>query len=142
MAIVQVVLRNKPGERQRLVAALHDYARLHHLPAGVLQAADLALEEHLTNVMHHAYADAQDLPVQVRLALEPERLLIEVTDEGQAFNPLEAPEIDPSLPLKQKPVGGLGIHLIRHCMDELRYERQEGKNILRMWKRLDCAAKA
>ena len=110
------------------------------MPAVVVRAADLALEEHLTNVMNYAYDDAQPHQIRVRLAVEQGHLLIEVEDDGKPFNPLQASEVDTSVPLEQKPIGGLGIHLMRRFMDELHYHREGNRNVLGMRKRLDPPA--
>jgi anti-sigma regulatory factor (Ser/Thr protein kinase) len=134
---VEIVLTNQPGERQRLVSALETFARDNDLAAPVRQAADLALEEHVTNVLRYAYGDAQSRPVLVRLELENGFLLVEVEDEGKPFDPLKRPDVDTSIPLEDKPVGGLGIYLIRKFMDEVKYRREGNKNILTMRKRLD-----
>ena len=133
---LQVVLKNKPEEKRKLLAALQEFARAEHLPARVLQAADLALEELLTNLMTYAFDDTLSHEIVVRCAVDQDHLTIEVEDDGTPFNPLLNPEVDTSVPLKDKPIGGLGIHLIRKFMDELNYRREAGKNILRMRKRL------
>lgn len=116
--------------------ALQEFAREHNLPAKVLQAVDLALEEHLTNVMTYGYEEAAPRDVRIRLTVDGGWVQVEVEDDGRPFNPLAAPRVDTSLPLEEKPVGGLGIHIIRQFMDELDYHRTGGKNILRMRKQI------
>jgi len=59
-----------------------------------------------------------------------------VEDDARPFNPLERAPVDTTVPLDQKPLGGLGIHMIRHSMDELEYRRDGGRNILTMRKRI------
>jgi anti-sigma regulatory factor (Ser/Thr protein kinase) len=135
---VEIILTNKPEEKPRLVAALEQFAQANRLPRAVVQAADLALEEHLTNILHYAYDDSRPHEILVRFALEQGQLQVEVEDSGKPFNPLDRPEADISLPLESKPIGGLGIHLIRRFMDEVRYRRERDKNILHMRKRLDA----
>jgi anti-sigma regulatory factor (Ser/Thr protein kinase) len=135
---LEIVLTNRPEERRRLLRALEVFAAEHRLPAKVLQAADLALEEHLTNVLHYAYADAALHEIRVRLSCDERAFLVEVEDDGQAFNPLDAPPVDTYVPLEERPVGGLGIHLMRKFMDTLDYRREGGRNILRMTKRLEA----
>ena len=133
---MEIVLTNQPGHRQELLTALDTFARENDVAASVRQAADLALEEHLTNVLHYAYQDSGRHEIRVRLELEQGYLVIEIEDDGKAFDPLSPPEVDTSLPLDQKPMGGLGIHLIRKFMDEVRYRREANKNILHLRKRL------
>ena len=133
---MEIILKNKAEERQKLLAALEQFALAHHLPPKALQAADLALEEHLTNVLNHAYSDRLAHEIIVRLSADEQWLQIEVEDDGQPFDPTARPEVDLSIPLEKRPIGGLGVHLMRRFMDELEYRRVADRNVLRMRKRL------
>lgn len=133
---MEIVLHNRPGEKQRLVGALEAFTAEHGLPAKVHQAAELALEEHVTNVVNYAYTDNAPHEIRVRLSCDACALYVEVEDDGKAFNPLTAPQVDTSVPLERRPVGGLGIHLMRQFMDTLEYRREGGRNILRLTKHL------
>jgi serine/threonine-protein kinase RsbW len=59
-----------------------------------------------------------------------------VVDDGPEFDPLAVPDADTTLPLEERPIGGLGITLVRRLMDEAEYERREGRNRLRLRRRL------
>ena len=134
---MELILKNTLEEKQRVLPALEEFAREHQLPPKVLQAADLALEEHLTNVIAYAYDDHASHDILVRLTLGKQQMVIEVEDDGHLFNPLLRPLVDTSLPLAEKVIGGLGVHLIRKLMDEVDYRREAGKNVLRMRKKID-----
>jgi anti-sigma regulatory factor (Ser/Thr protein kinase) len=134
---LEIVLTNRPEEQPRLLRALQVFAADHRLPAKVLQAAELALEEHVTNVLKYAYADTAPHEIRVCLSCDGGALYVEVEDDGRAFNPLEAPPVDTSIPLEERSIGGLGIHLMRRFMDTLDYRREGSRNILRMTKRLE-----
>jgi anti-sigma regulatory factor (Ser/Thr protein kinase) len=133
---LELILQNRPEEKQRLLSALEEFSEQHHLSPVAVQAADLALEEHLTNVMAYAYEDAAPHDIRIRLGVENQWLQIEIEDDGVAYDPLSRPPVDTSLPLEEKPIGGLGVHLIRSLMDEVDYRREAGRNILRMRKRV------
>ena len=77
------------------------------------------------------------IDVVKRLWLDQDLLSIQVADDGVAFNPLLAPEPDLDLAIDQRPVGGLGIHLMRTMMDDLEYKRVNGQNLLTVRKRVD-----
>ncbi len=115
--------------------ALERFAREHRLPKEVVNAADLALEEHLTNLISYGFEDNQAHEIKVRFSVGAD-LILEVEDDGRAFNPLKWPEPDTSLPLERRPIGGLGIHLMRRFMDDLEYHSEGGKNRLCMRKHL------
>ena len=131
---MEFFLTGKPGERGRFVAAFENFCRWFEVPESARQAADLALEEHLTNVLNYGFSDGEERWVAVRLIVDNKALHAQVSDTGKAYDPLSEPLVDTSIPLEEKPIGGLGIYLMRQSMDELTYVREEGRNVLRMTK--------
>jgi anti-sigma regulatory factor (Ser/Thr protein kinase) len=71
----------------------------------------------------------------VYLGLESGSVVLAVEDDGVPFNPLQAQEVDIGTPPEERRVGGLGIHIVRNVMNELKYTRQDGRNRLVMRKR-------
>lgn len=132
---VKFVLSGIVGERRRFVEAFEEFCQTNLVSDAVRQAADLALEEHLTNVLGYGFDPGVTKHASVELDVIDNCLHVEVADTGKPFNPLDAPPVDTSLPLDEKPIGGLGVHLMRQFMDELSYTRADGRNILRMTKR-------
>jgi anti-sigma regulatory factor (Ser/Thr protein kinase) len=96
----------------------------------------LAIEELVTNCIKYGYDEAAGHGVDVVLSVDEGTLGIEVTDRGRAFNPLEQPPPDLSSAMEDRPIGGLGIHLLRQLADEMRYERRNGTNRLVLTKRI------
>lgn len=90
--------------------------------------ANLALEELVTNCIKYGYADAAQHVIEVELKLSATEMVLTVTDDGLPFNPLAQPEPDTSLPVEDRPIGGLGIHLLRKMSDRMEYERRGEKN--------------
>jgi serine/threonine-protein kinase RsbW len=91
---------------------------------------ELVLEEVLTNVIHYAYPEGAG-DVEVGCAIEgDEKFCFCVTDWGIPFNPLERPDPELGEDISDRQVGGLGIYLVRHLVDQLHYHRQEGGNTL------------
>ena len=104
-----------------------------------LHKVQLAIEEYLTNVFKYAFDKQENNQVKVRWQLEKGDLVVEFEDEGRPFNLLEFPAPDLTVPLDQRPIGGLGIHMIRRSMDRVEYNRSGGKNIVVMSKRVKTA---
>jgi anti-sigma regulatory factor (Ser/Thr protein kinase) len=125
-----------PGERQRLLAAFERFVTDHQLPAPVAQAADLALEEHLTNLLTHGHQAAAEHEIEIRLSIEAGELKLEVSDDATPFDPRSHPPPDLTLPLEERPIGGLGIHMILKLMTRVAYARVDGRNTFTMWRKL------
>jgi anti-sigma regulatory factor (Ser/Thr protein kinase) len=92
------------------------------------------LEEIVTNVICHGCCDGSHASIEVELALQPDELVMTVEDSATPFDPLQAPAPDLEAALEDRPIGGLGVHLVRKLMDRVTYERRDGKNRLVMSK--------
>lgn len=89
---------------------------------------DLVLEELLVNVARYAYQPGTG-DVEVAYSVESDgKLLVQITDKGPIFNPLEKDQPDLSGPLEDRPIGGLGIFLVRELVDSLSYRREQDRN--------------
>lgn len=129
-------LKNQLKEIQLLAEAVELYGEENGIPAKTLFQVNLALDELLTNTISYGYPEGGEHEILVSNILTGEReLRIEIHDDGKVFNPLEAEEPDTSQGIDERPVGGLGIHLVRQMMDEIEYRREGKQNILVMKKK-------
>jgi anti-sigma regulatory factor (Ser/Thr protein kinase) len=95
----------------------------------------LAIEEIATNCIKYGYDGAKNHVIEVKLSLSgSDVLVVTVVDDGHPFNPLEAREPDLSVPVEERPIGGLGIYLLRQLCDRMEYVREGGKNKLTLRK--------
>jgi len=116
------------------ISAFSEFVRGGASAAGVsedeFQKLDLVLEEILINVARYAYSP-QTGAVEVAYApAGPCKLRVEIADSGRVFNPLEADPPDLSRGLADRPIGGLGVFLVRSMVDSIDYRREEERNIL------------
>jgi serine/threonine-protein kinase RsbW len=132
-----------PATDAGIKAALEALERLwaeQGLSRAVTWPVDVSLDEVLANVVRHGLEGRGDSArVDVELVLEqgdPPRCEVRVADDGPEFDPLGAPAPDTSLAIDERPIGGLGIELVRRLMDEVQYERRDGRNHLRLVRRL------
>lgn len=95
---------------------------------------NLALEEAVVNVMNYAYPKDTKGDILIDARTDDDRLKFVITDQGVAFDPTAKDEVDTSLSAEERPIGGLGIHLVRQLMDNIEYERKDGSNILTLSK--------
>jgi anti-sigma regulatory factor (Ser/Thr protein kinase) len=131
---IDLTLLNRATEIPRVQDQLEQFAATHHIPDRKLHEVQVALEESLTNILHYGHDDDAEHQIQVAIRLAASELRIQVQDDGKPFNPLERPEPDISKPIEDRPVGGLGIHMMRKSLDGMEYRRENGKNILVMIK--------
>lgn len=102
-------------------------------PDTLVFKVNLVLEELGLNILSYGGEEGRVPEVEIVLISEDDLLTIEVTDDGQPFNPLEdTAEPNVGSAIEQRSIGGLGVHLVRTLMDELYYERAEGRNYLKM----------
>jgi len=91
----------------------------------------LAFEELVRNVMRHAYGGSDPTrEIDVELNQEERAICLCVEDDGPPFDPTAAPEADTAAPVEKREEGGLGIHLVRAMVSEMRYERRGDHNIV------------
>lgn len=96
---------------------------------------NLALEEAVVNVMEYAYPKGVGY-VYITVESEGDSILFTLKDKGLPFDPTKKEEVDTTLPAEQRPIGGLGIHLVRRIMDEIVYDYKDGMNILKLKKNI------
>ena len=117
-------------------AAFTEFAETHAVPSEVRRPVQVALDELLANEISHGLAGRGGGSVTIEVSLEEERMAVTLTSDGPAFDPFRQDAPDTSLPVEERPIGGLGLHLVQKLMDEVRYERRDGKNVILMVKLL------
>lgn len=103
------------------------------LPEEAAFAVRLAAEEACQNVISHAYPGAEPGPVALSIAREGDAVTVTIEDRGVPFDPAAAPAPDLAAPAEERALGGLGWHLVRQVMDEVRHEALPGggnRNVL------------
>ena len=99
---------------------------------------DVAVDELLSNIIRYAYgSETGTVTVRVVTQLEPKALILTFLDQGAPFDPLaeERPDTT-SLPARERPMGGLGLYLVRSLVDEITYARRDGQNVLTVHKEI------
>lgn len=129
-------LRNDPSETRHIADWVEDFVSRAGLSREVQNALDLSLVEWVSNVISYAFDDSREHWILIRLTKAETEVRVEIEDDGREFNPLTHPAADTSAPLESRPIGGLGIHMIRRLVDALEYRRDHGRNTLTLVKRL------
>ena len=134
---LNVTLVNRLEEIGRLATLIERFGEANHLSVELIYAFNLSLDEILTNVMSYGFTDTREHPIDVRLRIDNGELEAEVRDPGRPFNPLNVPPPNLDAPLDERPIGGLGLHIVREMMDRLEYRHVDGRNVLTLAKRIE-----
>jgi serine/threonine-protein kinase RsbW len=127
-------LKNDLSELASLTRHLEGFAASAGLSREVLFRLNLALEEVFTNIVSYGYADDAVHTVYFTLSQEDSVMTFRITDDGTPFDPLSVAPPDTVCPLNERQTGGMGLTLIRHCMDHIEYRRHGDRNVLIMTK--------
>jgi anti-sigma regulatory factor (Ser/Thr protein kinase) len=126
------------NELAELPAAL-DWLEAALRAAGVGEAVvgelRLVAEEGLSNVIKYAYADSARHAIEVMVEVGGGEVHLVLRDGGRPFDPMAAPAPDLDGPIERRPVGGLGILLLKTLVDRADYRREGGANVLRLVRR-------
>ena len=129
-----LTLHNEIGQISLLPAFVDEVVRASKLDPAQKDSLNLALEEAITNVILYAYPEGTDGLVLLDAAVAENGVSFTITDKGKAFDPTARKEVDINASVEDRPIGGLGIHLVRRIMDRVRYERIGEKNVLYLTK--------
>jgi serine/threonine-protein kinase RsbW len=135
-AAFQMMIGSGSEEVAAVLSAFSRYAADARLPDAVRRDLLVVLDELLANVVMHGVGAQPDGMVRVEVHSGHDRVAVVVTDNGPPFDPLARASPDTALGVDDRPIGGLGIHLVRHLVDHARYVREDGHNILTLTKRL------
>ena len=129
-ARLDLTLQNQRDEVARMAVAVDRFARDTEMSDEDLHNIHLILDELVINVIKYAFHDNQPHTIGVTLALSGRRLTMTVEDDGASFDPTAHPEPDLEIPIDERPIGGLGIHIVRSLSDSVTYRRNGRRNTL------------
>ena len=102
----------------------------------ILYDIQLAVDEACTNIISHGYADLDPGSIILDLDIDPDKIIITLTDFGHAFEPSSAPVPDVDAPIEERELGGFGLFFIQQSVDEMNYQVTEDGNKMTLIKYL------
>jgi anti-sigma regulatory factor (Ser/Thr protein kinase) len=130
-----LAILNKIEELNNVVAFLEVLEEEWEISPAHTISINLVLEEALTNVIFYAFEKGVESEILIDLTMEGTLMTIIITDEGRPYDPTQKNDPDINLSAEDRPIGGLGIFLIKQIMDEISYERIGSKNQFTMVKK-------
>ena len=103
----------------------------------ITMSLNLAIEEAVVNVMNYAYPEGTVGYVDIEAEADDDFVTFVISDTGKPFDPTQKDEVNIALSVEERPIGGLGIHLVRRMMDEISYRYADHRNILTLRKRIN-----
>jgi serine/threonine-protein kinase RsbW len=135
---IELTLRNNPADISVVRSALDHFGAEERIPGKVLIEMQVVLDEIVSNVIKYAWPEGGSHEFLVRLTIDDTTVGVEVVDDGQAYDPRDAPV--PASSGRRRPPGGLGVHLIKQLVDFVEYERVDEHNRVSLRKRFVVTA--
>lgn len=121
----------------RVTAAFDAFAEERALSPLLIGSVQVVLDELLSNTVKAGYPAGGPGTIEATFDVADGRLHVTLVDDGVEFDPLAREDPDLAAPLEERPIGGLGIYLVKQLMDDVAYERRDGWNRLRLAKKLE-----
>ncbi len=131
---IKITLKNNLAEIERMAGWVQDFGRENWPSEELVWQIRLVLEEVVTNIISYGYEHQADHFIEVQIVDSEEAVALSVRDDACPFNLLEHPVPDLEIPLEDRKIGGMGIHMVRQIMDTIDYQREAGENRLLMQK--------
>ena len=128
--VKSLVISNQINELARVEVFLEELGEQWDLNIALVYSINLSIEEALTNIISYGYDDDGSHEITIDFSKNGPILSISIIDDGHAYDPTLREDPDISLSAEERPIGGLGIFLIKKLMDHVEYQRKENKNYL------------
>lgn len=132
----KIELKNDLSELDHLCQNCESIGESFGMSKKLIFEMNLALDELFTNIISYGFQDDKEHIIKIEIKAEDNALLMRIEDDGIPFDPVIAEEPDLECPIEECKIGGLGIHLIKKLMDEIRYERVNDVNIMYLKKNI------
>ena len=133
---LSIQLSNNRPEIRNLRNRFDIFAKDNKIPEKAIHDVQLALDEIVTNTIEYGYEDNDKHLIDIKFTFNKKSLKITIIDDANPYNILDKENPDTSLSLEDKPIGGLGIYLVKHLMTNIDYDYRDGKNHILLTKSL------
>ncbi|MEM8988097.1 MAG: ATP-binding protein [Pseudomonadota bacterium] len=131
-----LTITNEIAEITRAAEFIEGFCTAQRASPDIAFKVNLAVEEALVNTISYGFKDDTRHTIELNIAREDNAIILTITDDAVAFNPLEAELPDVDAAVEDRKVGGLGVFLVRTTMDKVQYIHEDGQNKLTLTKRL------
>lgn len=132
----KITLKNQIGELERVNQFVEEIASELHLGDELCMNLNLVMEEMVSNVIFYAYPEGQNSSIELTAETKDGELTFVLSDSGKEFDPTAKEDADPNVSPIERGIGGMGIYIVKNIMNQVTYQRLEGRNLLTMTKRI------
>lgn len=132
-----IKIKNQVGELEKVNAFIEEIGEELQLDMELLMNLNLVMEEMVSNVIFYAYPEGKTADIELSAECTGHTLTFVLSDKGREFDPTMKEDIDTATDPADRELGGLGIYIVKNIMNEVTYQRLEGKNLLTMKKDLE-----
>ena len=134
---LHVIVKNELSEITTVQERFQEFGKAHGFSKDLERKMDMIVDELLGNVILYAFKEGGEHEIEITAEQVRNRLTVTISDDGVPFNPLLIDPPDTSLAVKDRPLGGLGILLVRKMAEDILYQRRIDKNVLSLIIRVD-----
>ena len=127
---LSIKLKNRLNELDKIKAAVSKMSATTDCTQRNSKEINLILEELFTNVVHHGFNDDKEHDIDLSISCDEKSLIIRMEDDGKPFDVTAAAAPDTKCAIEKRCAGGLGIHFVKHFIDDCKYFRKKIKNIV------------
>ena len=130
----EICIKNQVGELERVNQFVEEIGEELGLEPELQMNLNLVMEEMVSNVIFYAYPEGTDASIELTAETNGKELTFVLTDQGREFDPTMKKDADVNVNPADRDIGGLGIYIVKNIMNQVTYQRLEGKNLLTMKK--------
>ena len=130
----KLTLKNQVGELERVNQFVEEIGEELNLDLELQMNLNLVMEEMVSNVIFYAYPEGKTAEIELLAESNGKELTFVLSDQGKEFDPTLKDDANPDVNPAEREIGGMGIFIVKNIMNEVTYQRLEGKNLLTMKK--------
>jgi len=130
----EIKLKNQVGELARVNQFIEEIGEELGLDMELQMNLNLVMEEMVSNVIFYAYPEGKTADIELVAESDGKELTFVLSDRGKEFDPTMKEDANPDVNPIDRDLGGMGIFIVKNIMNEVTYQRLEGKNLLTMTK--------
>ena len=132
----EIKIKNEVGELERVNQFVEEIGEELGLDMELQMNLNLVMEEMVSNVIFYAYPEGKHEEIELVAESDGKELTFVLSDKGKEFDPTMKEDANPDINPMERDIGGMGIYIVKNIMNQVTYQRLEGKNLLTMKKEI------